>query len=121
MIARTSYPGLLRGAALTALCAASLLACTPKDKRILFDGQHFRTKAKAVDRKVTVAAFTVEVKDAGKSLEGAREAGAYAATRYCIENYGSSTIVWTNGPEDAPQALVFDRGALVLRGTCQKP
>jgi len=121
MIARTSYPGLLRGAALTALCATALLACTPKDKRILFDGHYFKTKAKAVDRKVSVAEFRVEVKNTGQSLEGARAAGAYAGTRYCIENYGSSQIVWARGPEDEPQNLVFDRDSLILQGTCQKP
>ncbi|MDK3016196.1 hypothetical protein [Pseudodonghicola flavimaris] len=116
-----STPALVRGAALTVLCLAMLAGCTEKDKEMTFDGVYFKTKAKAVDRKASVADFRVEVKDAGKSLDGARQAGAYEATRYCIENYGSSVIHWINGPEDAAEALVFDKGDLILRGVCQKP
>jgi len=113
-----SYPGLVT---VSVLCVLAVAACTPKDKRVLFDGIYFRTKAKAVDRKVSVADFRVEVKNANQSLDGARQAGAYAATRYCVENYGSSQIVWSNGPKADAQNLVFDGDSLVLRGVCQKP
>ena len=111
--------GLLRGLALAALCLTTLSACTEKDKRITFEGHYFKAKAKAVERRKTVADFRVEVKDAGKSLEGARQACAYAGTRYCIENYGSSKIAWSQGPE--AEVPVMDGNSMILRGVCQKP
>ncbi|WP_028091899.1 hypothetical protein [Pseudodonghicola xiamenensis] len=114
----TSYPGLVL---LGLLGVLAVSACTAKEKRVAFDGIYFRTKAKAVDRRVTVADFRVEVKDAQRSLDAARQAGAYAGTRYCIENYGSSQIVWSNGPKAEAAKLVFDRDTLILNGVCQKP
>ncbi|MFC3117986.1 DUF5333 family protein [Jhaorihella thermophila] len=38
------------------------------------------------------------------------QAGAYEATRYCIENYGSSRILWEIGPETEPQNLPIEKG-----------
>ncbi|MDX2483112.1 MAG: hypothetical protein QNK42_05580 [Pseudodonghicola sp.] len=116
-----TYPKLAKGAAVAALCLLAVGGCTNKDKQIRFDGQHFKTKAKAVDRKVSVAEFTVEIKKVSQSLKGARAAGGYAGTRYCVTKYGSSGIDWAIGPETAPETLVIDRDTLTFRGTCLKP
>ncbi len=107
-----------------AVCVVALAAgCNrvKKEDRILFDGFYFPTKASAVDKKATLSQFDVQVKDAGSSIEGAREAGRYAGTRYCIEKYGSSDIIWSVGPDSDPSQLRVVDGALNLRGTCQRP
>lgn len=110
---------------IVALGLAGLLTvtagCNQKDKRTLFDGMYFKTKAAAVDRKVTLADFTVTVKDVAQSLDAARQAGGYAGTRYCIENFGSSRIDWAVGPDTEPGRLTIADNTLVFRGTCQRP
>ena len=122
MTGSITYPKLARGAVLAALCLLALGACNAnKDKRILFDGIHFRTKAKAIDRKVSAADFGVEVKSASQSLDGARAAGEYAGIRYCIANFGSSRIDWAIGPDTDPAALRIEGDTLTFRGTCLKP
>lgn len=124
-LASTAPKSARRGviAGLTAVsCLLLLGGCNAdKDKRILFDGHHFRTKAKLTDRKVSAADFGVEVKKATQSLDGARAAGEYAGTRFCIANFGSSRIDWAIGPETDPGELVIEGDTLTFRGTCLKP
>ncbi|MFC3615741.1 hypothetical protein ACFORG_18455 [Lutimaribacter marinistellae] len=92
-----------------------------RENRVLFDGLYFPSKAAAVDKKVSLADFTVTVQDATQSLDAAREAGRYQATRYCIDNFGTSRVDWVVGPDsDASQLRIVD-GDLVFRGTCQRP
>ncbi|KUJ76769.1 hypothetical protein AVO45_09685 [Ruegeria marisrubri] len=107
--------GALAVLALVAGCGQS------KEDRILFDGHYFKTKAKVVDKRVTLADFTVRVDDVSASLDGAREAGRYAGTRYCIENYGTSRIKWKVGPDTEPQQLRVVDDTLTFAGTCQRP
>jgi len=97
-------------------------ACAIKSSdRVLFDGHAFRAKAKVVDKKVSRADFTVTVNGVSASLDGAREAGRYEGTRYCIENYGTSRIKWKVGPDTEPQNLRITDNALTFAGTCQRP
>ncbi|EEX11259.1 putative lipoprotein [Ruegeria lacuscaerulensis ITI-1157] len=104
-------------AVLTVLAACSGNA----EDRVLFDGQAFRAKAKVVDKKRSPADFTVTVKGVSASLDGAREAGRYEATRFCIQNFGSSRIAWKVGPETEPQTLRIDNDSLTFAGKCQRP
>lgn len=98
------------------LCAGLLAACTSAEDRIYFDGQLFNAKARAVDARIDV--FTVAVKPVSKSLKGAREAGLYEATVYCVNKYGSSDIIWAAGP-DAPEGqLNINKDTLILQGRC---
>lgn len=102
---------------LLTVCVA-LVACDNlrKDK-LSFDGQFFRTKAsKAGDNR---RVFTVDVRPVSASIEGAQEAGRHEATKYCIENFGNSVVIWQVGPDDAPESYVFDGDGLVLSGTCE--
>ena len=100
-----------------ALAAAlALTACGKPGERVRFDGNYYPAKlAKSGDRR---AEFSVTVRGAAQGLNGAREAGRYEATRYCIETYGDSDIAWQAGygPEDG-RVLTGD-GSLVLRGSC---
>ena len=94
----------------------TLSACAKPGERVLFDGKYYPAKvSKGKDAREN---FTVTVRRANQGLPGAREAGRYEATRYCIKNFGDSKIEWSVGP-DSDQALISDGGdTVVLRGTC---
>lgn len=99
-----------------ALCAGLLAGCTSSEDRIFFDGQFYKSKVRKVERQLDV--FVVSVRPVSKSLKGAREAGRYEATVYCVNTYGSSDIIWTAGP-DAPEGqLNIEKDTLTLQGRC---
>ena len=67
----------------------------------------------------TTEIYTLSLHDALPiSLDGAREAGRYEAIRYCIANFGSSDIAWTEGPDAEDGTLTIANDRLLLRGTC---
>ena len=95
-----------------------LTACGGGDDRVTFDGQVFRASASAVDKRVSRDLFDATVRDVGVSLDGAKEAGRYEGIKYCIENFGSSDIEWTVGPDSEAAQLVIRDNTLTLRGRC---
>lgn len=103
--------------ALTVLTVSALLAgCANDSERVAFDGQYFSTKLRKVDGQRDV--FQVTVKDAGKSIDGARAAARYEAVKYCVGTYGSSDIEWTFGPDAPAGSLRLEGGALTFQGRC---
>jgi len=104
----------------TTMLAATLLlaACSGERRaeRVAFDGQFFRASAKKVDRQRLN--FEVTVRPVSASLAGAREAGRFEAIRYCIGNFGTSNIDWTNGPDAEDGTLRIANDRLLLLGTC---
>ncbi|WP_299280402.1 hypothetical protein [uncultured Tateyamaria sp.] len=110
----------LRNARMTgALLIAGLLlsACAERRAdRVAFDGQFFRSSSSKVDRQRDQ--FEVSVSPVSASLEGAREAGRYEATRYCIRSFGTSNIDWVNGPDAEDGRLRISGDKLLLRGAC---
>ena len=109
---------MIRFGILVLSAVAMLSACgKSNDKRIYFDGAYFRTKAKAAgdDR----AVFNVDVKNASQSLNAARQAGEYEATRYCIKNFGSSRIDWIAGPNQPDAVLLTGKDSLLMQGECK--
>lgn len=113
------------GFMLSAVVALAVVsACgivTPSENRVLFDGHAFRAKAKPVDKKASPADFTVVVNGVSASLDGAREAGRFEGTKFCIKQFGSSKIVWKVGPDTEPQNLRISDDKLTFAGTCQRP
>ncbi|SDW19948.1 hypothetical protein SAMN05444358_101196 [Ruegeria halocynthiae] len=112
--------------AATTVLAASLLvsACgnaPSKATRVAFDGIFFRANAKHVNKKAAPTEFTVTVNGVSQSLDGAREAGRYEGTKFCIENFGSSRIAWKVGPDTEPQKLRIENDKLNFAGSCQRP
>ena len=108
----------MRGMLVMLLLAALLISGCSRDRdRVAFDDVEFRSKASSVDRK-NRAAFEVSVRPFSASADGAREAGRYEATRYCIERYGTSDIIWTAGPDAEAENLVVEGDTLALAGTC---
>lgn len=104
----------------TALIAALALGvavagCSKKSERLLFNGAYYPTKARAAD-KADRTFFTVSVRRADQGLAGAREAGRHAGKQYCVENFGTSEIAWSVGP-DAPDARLAGSG-FALAGKC---
>ena len=104
------------------LGAVALSACDKaKNKRPTYDGVPFSIKTKPVDKKVSRADFTVEIKDAALSLDGARLAAAHAGVRYCLSDagYGTSDIIWDINPRDPEAQLRLVDGNAVFQGTCE--
>lgn len=91
-------------------------ACTDSKNRVQFDGQYFRAKISKVDKQRDV--FVVTVKDPTKSVEGARAAALHEATTYCIENFGSSKIIWQVDPMDTETPLAVADNQIVFQGRC---
>ena len=98
------------------MTGALLAGCGDDSARVAFDGHVFNTKLRKVDGQRDV--FQVTVKDAAKSVEGAREAARYEAVKYCVGTYGNSDIVWTVGPDAPASALRIDGSALTFQGRC---
>lgn len=112
------YPGQSRRVLLlAALCGAlAVAACAKKESRVYFNGKFYPTKEtkQSDDRQ----SFKVSVRRADQGLDGAREAGRYAGTRYCLENFGTSEISWMQGPDAEDGVLTIDGGKLILTGRC---
>jgi len=108
--------------ALLGLCFGALLAtagCAKReDKLIPFDGYLYKAKARPVDKKVSRADFTATVWEVSQSLEGARQAGRYEGTKYCIAQYGSSRVKWSVGPDTPPENLRIVDDTLTFAGRC---
>ncbi len=86
-------------------------------EKLAFDGQYFRADLSA--SKEDRAAFAVIVRDAAKSIDGAREAARYEATKYCIEQYGNSRVDWAVDPDAEEGQLVITGGDLNFNGVCE--
>ena len=97
-------------------CAKTRDLMTGREK-VTFDGQNFRSTLAA--SKEDRAVFGVTVRDAAKSLSGAREAARYEATKYCIEQYGNSRVDWAVGPDAEDGQVVIRDGDLDFNGVCQ--
>ena len=108
---------LSRGALLVALMV--LAGCADRREKLEpFDGFFYNAKAAAVDKKETLAVFTATVSGVSQSLKGARQAAEYEGIKYCIEQYGSSRIDWTIGPDTAPENLRVVDDKLTFAGRC---
>ncbi len=108
----------MRGLTLVLMLALGLAACkNPEKTGFAFDGVYFRTKAKKLGD--DLADFTVQIPGVSRSLEGARGAGEYEGTRYCIKNFGTSDITWVVGPETDPARLVIEKDTLTFQGRCR--
>ena len=82
--------------------------------QVAFEGIKFKANLSQV--KSDDFAFLVSVKNAIKNLNGAREAGRYEATKFCIERLSTSDIEWINSPDIDP--LLLQDGNLELSGRC---
>ena len=93
-----------------------LAACTDSKNRIAHDGQFFRAKISKVDKQRD--SFVVSVKEPGKSVKGARSAAHHKATAYCVENFGTSQIIWQVNPLDETVPLTVADNQISFQGVC---
>lgn len=109
---------MMRALTLTIIAALALSACDRRKKTddLAFDGVHFSSKSERASKEERDR-FYVTVKKANQSLDGAREAGRYGGTKYCIKEYGTSIIEWVVGPETENIVPVDD--AIRLEGICR--
>jgi hypothetical protein len=95
-----------------------LLGCsnplTLEENKVSFDGYYFPYKL--VRNKADDRSFDLTVKRANRSLLGAREAGRYEATRFCIKIFGTSDIKWFLDPDD--ENIGLTGRVLKLSGQC---
>ena len=61
--------------------------------------------------------FEITVLRANRSLSGAKEAGRYEATIYCVNKFGTSDIVWDLDPEDVSE--VSSSKSIFIKGRCR--
>ncbi|SEO26464.1 hypothetical protein SAMN04490248_10377 [Salinihabitans flavidus] len=111
----------VRTVLILSLCAATALgACDRirKQSEIAFDGEVFRPRSAplASDNRMS---FTVEVRNASRTFEGAREAAEYGGIRYCVTHFGTSRIEWKTGPETDAALLRLENDTLTYEGTCK--
>ena len=108
----------LRAGVCIALVASMLVAgCSGTIRNVnavKFDGHYFA--GRATKSSVDPHGFSVRIRNAAKSIAGAREAARYEATIYCIEQFGTSDIIWSIGPDD--EAISLSNGSLTLAGRC---
>jgi len=93
--------------------------CAEQRKRLVpFDGFVYRAKTAAIDKKVSRADFTATIFAVSQSLKGAREAGRYEGTKYCIQEYGTSQVKWRVGPDSPGDQLRIIDDTLTFSGKC---
>ena len=86
-----------------------------EDTRVAFDGIYFNAKV-TFDKKQREN-FEINVRKASQSIAGAREAGQYESTKYCLREFGTSDVDWVYGPDDETVQILD--GDLYLKGTCR--
>ena len=93
-----------------------LIGCTARinENRVAFDGIMFNTKLKVASDKKD---FEITVPRAHRSLSGAKEAGRYEATIYCVNKFGTSDVTWDLGPDDVSEIL--SNNSINLKGRCR--
>lgn len=101
----------------TVVLILGLAACGGREERMTFDGNYYPAKssAGAQDR----CDFTASVTRASQGVAGAQRAARHAATRYCVNTYGTSKIDWAGVP-DGSQGPAFSRAGdrISVAGRC---
>ena len=93
-----------------------LFGCSARinEHRVAFAGFMFNSKLKVGVNKKD---FEITVLRANRSLSGAKEAGRYEATIYCVNKFGTSDIVWDLDPEDVSK--VSPSKSIFIKGRCR--
>lgn len=112
----------MRTAILCLMSASLLMGCdwaknvTSTKNRVYFENLYFpaRLSTNSDDKQ----SFTVSVDQIEQGLAPAREAGRYQATKYCVETYGNSDVVWVAGPDAPDSELRIIEGRLQFEGRC---
>ena len=107
----------LRALATVVVASTLVAACSGTTRNVdavKFDGHYFAGRASKSN--ADPHGFSVRIRNAAKSIAGAREAAQYEATIYCIQQFGTSDIIWSIGPDD--EAISLSNRSLTLAGRC---
>lgn len=106
-----------RRAGLVLIALAVLAGCAEREERVLFNGNYYPGKARA--EKEDRRNFTASVRRAGRGIEGAQLAALHEATRYCLDNFGTSEIEWAGVPVGG-EGPVYSRSGdtVAITGRC---
>ena len=107
----------LRALATIVVASTLVAACSGNIRNVnavKFDGHYFAGRASK--NSAVPHGFSVRIRNAAKSIAGAREAARYEATIYCIQQFGTSDIIWSIGPDD--EAISLSNRSLTLAGRC---
>ena len=107
----------LRALATVVVASTLVAACSGTIRNVnavKFDGHYFAGRASKSS--ADPHGFSVRIRNAAKSIAGAREAARYEATIYCIHQFGTSDIIWSIGPDD--EAISLSNRSLTLAGRC---
>ena len=93
-----------------------LFGCSARinENRVPFDGVLFNPKLKVGASKKD---FEIIVPRSYRSLLGAKEAGRYEATIYCVNKFGTSDIIWDVSPDDASE--ITSNKSIFIKGRCR--
>jgi len=107
----------LRALATVVVASTLVAACSGTIRNVnavKFDGHYFAGRASKSS--ADPHGFSVRIRNAAKSIAGAREAARYEATIYCIQQFGTSDIIWSIGPDD--EAISLSNRSLTVAGRC---
>ena len=115
-------PGRPVRAGLKCLCGAAgmvllLAGCSDRAERVTFDGNYYPASISAAkpDRR----GFTASVSRASQGIAGAQRAAIHEATRYCLQNFGTSDIGWSGVPAGSQGPVYARAGERVsVTGRC---
>jgi len=108
---------MLRGAGIVALSLVMLAGCADREERVIFDGNYYPAKSKG--EKAERRDFTASVRRVSRRPEGAQKAVLHEATRYCLQNFGTSEIEWADVPAGGEGPVYARSGdSLSVSGRC---
>ncbi|MEQ8899982.1 MAG: hypothetical protein RID11_06690 [Roseovarius sp.] len=108
---------MLRGAGIVALSLVMLAGCADREERVIFDGNYYPAKSKG--EKAERRDFTASVRRVSRGPEGAQKAVLHEATRYCLQNFGTSEIAWADVPAGGEGPVYARSGdSLSVSGRC---
>ena len=87
-----------------------------KRAKVEIDGTQFKAKADA--NREDSRSFTISVTPVAVNPDGAKAAGRYEATRYCLLTYGGSDTDWVIGPDTPLEDIPVEGDTMTLQGRC---
>lgn len=94
-----------------------LAGCDDRADRVSFNGNYYPSKSSGA--KTDRRDFTASVSRASQDIAGAKLAVIHEATRYCLQNFGTSDIGWAGGSAGSKEPVYTRAGqSISVSGRC---